>query len=114
MADTLYSTCGKELEISVGSVVVSLKVRTQHNKRATRIRFTPDRAQALSELLADAAALIQGRLKFCPDCKRTKPHGAFHVEKRRSDGLCGYCKECKRKRNRVTALAYYHAHKEAA
>lgn len=42
----------------------------------------------------------QGKVKFCPSCKKDLPLTAFGKNKRRSDGLTVYCKECRNKRQR--------------
>jgi hypothetical protein len=42
-------------------------------------------------------------VKRCPRCGETKPHSGFFKNKRRSDGLQGYCKECSQAAIRAVA-----------
>ena len=35
--------------------------------------------------------------KYCTKCKATKPTASFHVNNKRSDKLCAYCKDCIKK-----------------
>lgn len=39
-------------------------------------------------------------MKFCPKCEKTLDFSFFYKNKGRSDGYQGYCKECKKKRDR--------------
>lgn len=39
-------------------------------------------------------------MKYCPKCTRTLDLSGFYKNKSRVDGLQGYCKECKKKRDR--------------
>ena len=47
--------------------------------------------------------------KHCKRCDETKPHEAFYKNKRKKDGLQGYCKSCMKKENQVN----YKKHKES-
>ena len=39
--------------------------------------------------------------KECPSCHDIKPIVDFHKDKSKSDGLCAYCKDCKRKKDKT-------------
>ena len=41
-------------------------------------------------------------MKKCSRCKVEKTEDSFHADSSRNDGLCRYCKECKRKIDRKT------------
>ena len=46
--------------------------------------------------------------KYCNRCDTTKPYEAFYKNKRKKDGLQGYCKSCMKKENQIN----YKKHKE--
>ena len=46
--------------------------------------------------------------KYCKRCDSNKPHEAFYKNKRKKDGLQGYCKLCMKKENQIN----YKKHKE--
>ena len=39
--------------------------------------------------------------KYCKRCDSNKPHEAFYKNKRKKDGLQGYCKLCMKKENQI-------------
>ena len=39
-------------------------------------------------------------MKFCPKCEKTLDFSSFYKNKGRSDGYQGYCKDCKKQRDR--------------
>ena len=41
---------------------------------------------------------LKEKSKRCPECGNVKPLSQYHTDKRRPDGKCGYCKECKNKK----------------
>lgn len=43
-------------------------------------------------------------MKRCSRCNETKPNASFYSEPRNSDGLLGWCKDCKLEYNRVQKL----------
>ena len=47
--------------------------------------------------------------KYCNRCDTTKPYEAFYKNKRKKDGLQGYCKLCMKKENQVN----YQKHKKS-
>jgi hypothetical protein len=66
-----------------------------------------DAARALERADLDPIALANtapippappavAEVKRCSKCRTTKPVSAFHVDRRRPDGLCSQCKECMR------------------
>ena len=48
-------------------------------------------------LTLDAQEDFKKGVKYCPGCKVKKPHSEFLKNKRASNGIDFYCKECKRK-----------------
>ena len=66
------------------------KARSLRNKRAAAARRDRRRAKI-------AAALERHGLKVCRRCRDTKLRDHdFHVDRKRSDGRCVYCKPCQR------------------
>jgi 5-methylcytosine-specific restriction endonuclease McrA len=58
-----------------------------------------DRVNAAARARRAAKKVAAEPMKFCPNCKRSKPHSEFNTDPRRSDGLAGYCRQCKSMRD---------------
>ena len=78
--------------------------------------WTPERRAAKGELYlarvrkqhneAALAAGVPTEHKRCPSCEQWLPREAYHLNARRFDGLCSYCKSCRAVRHK----AQYHSH----
>jgi len=52
------------------------------------------RKRATTKEVIDKLNLIERGFKYCKNCEQTKPIGNFAEDKRHTDGLQTYCREC--------------------